>query len=70
MSTVKELIEQLSKLDPDLHVYYDDASYGMSEIESSEVKEIYAHELDAHEMSRNRYTTNPAPVVAEFAPLP
>lgn len=38
MSTVKELIEQLSKLDPDLHVYFDDASYGMSEISNARVE--------------------------------
>lgn len=56
MSTVKELIEQLSKLDPDLPVYYDDASYGMSEIHIAEATEIYAHELGEHESSSRRLT--------------
>lgn len=49
MATVKELIEQLSKLDSDLHVYFNDASYGMSEIEYAEVKRCESDLLTPHD---------------------
>jgi hypothetical protein len=38
--TVKELIEQLQKLDPELHVFVDGYEGGYDDVAVSEVKEI------------------------------
>jgi hypothetical protein len=44
--TVKELIEQLQQLDPELHVFVDGYEGGYGDIAISEIKDI---ELNVHE---------------------
>ncbi|MBT2475883.1 hypothetical protein J7E68_15195 [Microbacterium sp. ISL-103] len=46
MATVQELIDLLTKLDPELPVYFNEASYGLTEIGRADVETVETHRIE------------------------